>query len=169
MPSGCRPECVRRAPARVGLVAAIAVLAAMPAGATELDWLAYSGRWGVGKSGETTELGLEARRPLGEDGFNLMAGLAGTADEALWVYAGAALAWEVNDNWALRPGFAISVFDEGEGKDLGGAIEFRSSLELAYRLRTNLGVGLMVYHLSNAGLYDLNPGANSIVLTVGFR
>jgi hypothetical protein len=29
-----------------------------------------------------------------------------------------------------------------------------------------MAVGLSVYHVSNAGLYDRNPGHNSIVLVV---
>ena len=37
--------------------------------------------------------------------------------------------------WRLTPGFAVSIYEEGsEGKDLGGPVEFRSSLELSRRL-----------------------------------
>lgn len=140
-----------------------------PVHAEDTRWAVYAGRWGVGKTGETSELGFEGRRRVDFHDLDLVGGLAGTADEALWVYAGASLGWVLSDRWEVRPGFAISFFDEGDGKDLGGPIEFRSSLELAYGLRSDLRVGLLVYHLSNAGFYDLNPGANSVVLTIGFQ
>ena len=143
-------------------------LVGVPAAAEELEWTVYAGRWGIEKDGETSELGFEVQRPVGTQGFDLVGGLAATADEAVWAYAGAYWSWESGGKWRLRPGFAVSVFDEGDGKDLGGAIEFRSSLEATYRVRQNLRLGFSVYHLSNAGIYALNPGANSLVFVVGF-
>lgn len=140
-----------------------------PAIAGDASWMVYGGRWDVQKSGETSELGIEGRRPMGSTKLDLIGGLAGTAEEAVWVYAGASRGFSLDDRWELRPGFAVSYFDEGDGKDLGGPIEFRTSLELAYGLDSGWRLGLLVYHLSNAGFYDLNPGANSVVVTVGFQ
>ena len=37
-------------------------------------------------------------------------------------------------------------------------MEFRSSLELAYRFDNRARLGLSFYHLSNASLDDNNPG-----------
>ena len=133
-----------------------------------IDWTIYGGRWGVGKDAETSELGVEARRPIRGRGLDLFGGVAATADEAFWGYVGASFGFDLNDAWEVRPGFAVSVFDEGDGKDLGGPIEFRTSLELSYRVGPRTRIGLLAYHLSNAGIYDLNPGANSVLLTVGF-
>lgn len=140
-----------------------------PVGAEEkAEWTVYAGRWGLEKEGTASELGFEVQRPFRETGFNVVGGLAATDDEAVWAYAGASYSWQPGDRWRLRPGFAVSVFENGDGKDLGGAIEFRSSLEATARVRSNLRFGILVYHLSNAGIYDLNPGSNSLVFVVGF-
>jgi hypothetical protein len=140
-----------------------------PAAAAEnAEWMVYAGRWGLEKEGTASELGFEYQRPFRDTGFSIVGGLAATDDEAVWAYAGASYSWQPGDRWRLRPGFAVSVFDEGDGKDLGGAIEFRSSLEATARVGSNLRLGVSVYHLSNAGIYDLNPGSNSLVFVVAF-
>ncbi len=153
------------------LALASGVLAPTSVGAEELEWTVYAGRWGLEKDGETSEAGFEflrPLRPLGSVRFDLVGGLAATADEAIWAYTGVSLSWEPTAKWRMRPGFAISVFENGDGKDLGGPIEFRSSIEATYRVRQSLRLGLLLYHLSNAGIYDLNPGSNSLVLVLGF-
>lgn len=57
-----------------------------------------------------------------------------------------------------RPG------DDEEGRELGGPVEFRSGLELSRRLGERSWLGLSFDHLSNAVLYDRNPGSESLVL-----
>lgn len=165
-----RPIWSRPLPQAIGVLLVLAAMTALPvpAAAEQTAWTAYAGRWGIGKNGETSELGFEIQRPLKYPGFDLIAGLAGTDDQAVWGYLGASYRWEPNGKWRLRPGFAVSFFDQGDGKDLGGVIEFRSSLEATYPVASKLRLGLMVYHLSNAGIYDLNPGANSLVFVIGF-
>ena len=73
----------------------------------------------------------------------------------------------------LQPNFAVGIFDDGvdhgdgytAGKDLGGGLEFRSGVELAYRFENNMRFGIAFSHISNAGLGDINPGTESLVLT----
>ena len=55
-------------------------------------------------------------------------------------------------------------FDNG-GFDLGGAVEFRSGIEIGYENRAGWRYGLSYDHRSNAGIYRDNPG----VETVQFR
>lgn len=155
--------------ATAALLALAASSALSPAlSAESLSWAVYGGRWGLEKEGTASELGVEFQRPLRYDGFDLIGGLAATDDEAFWAYLGASWSWQGESNWRLRPAFAVSLFDEGDGKDLGGPVEFRSSIEATYQLPSKLRLGLMLYHLSNAGFYDLNPGSNSLVFVVGF-
>ena len=45
----------------------------------------------------------------------------------------------------------------------------KGDLELAYRLPGEARLGLCVYHLSNGGIYHLNPGSESLVLTYSAR
>ena len=59
------------------------------------------------------------------------------------------------------PGF----YADNGGFDLGGPIEFRSGIELGYEGRMGWRYALSYDHRSNAGLYDDNPG----IETVQFR
>lgn len=64
--------------------------------------------------------------------------------------------------------YAVAAYEDGEGKDLGHAIEFRSGLKLAYKLDISSHSGLGIYHLSSAGLGDKNPGEESVILSYSF-
>ncbi|MEM7584109.1 MAG: acyloxyacyl hydrolase [Acidobacteriota bacterium] len=96
------------------------------------------------------------------------AGLAGTEDGNVWIYGGLRLDVQLGERWVMTPQFSVALYEDGDGKDLGGVVEFRSGFELAYRFEKGQRLGLLFYHLSNAGLYDSNPGSNSLVLTWGF-
>ncbi len=63
------------------------------------------------------------------------------------------------------PSFSFGLYGEGDGKDLGHAVEFRSAIQIAYRFDDRSRLGIMLHHLSNAGLDDINPGANTVMLT----
>jgi len=64
---------------------------------------------------------------------------------------------------------AAGVYDRGNDKDLGGSIQFRSGLELAYEMNPGSRVGAVFYHLSNAGLEPNNPGSESLVVFWSWR
>ncbi len=93
-------------------------------------------------------------------------GLMGTSDSAVYGYAGLALDWFLGKSWVITPSFAAGAYRDGDGKDLGHAVEFRSMLEVAYRFQNNHRLGLSIYHLSNASLGDSNPGTE--VLSLGY-
>ncbi|MBT5810587.1 MAG: acyloxyacyl hydrolase, partial [Rhodospirillaceae bacterium] len=52
-----------------------------------------------------------------------------------------------------------------DGKDLGNTVEFRSGVELAYRLDDRARLGVAFHHISNASLSDNNPGTETLTLT----
>ncbi len=62
------------------------------------------------------------------------------------------------------PGAAVGAFAHGNGRDLGGVLEFRTSAEIAYRFDNNQRIGLAIAHLSNANIYDRNPGTETITV-----
>ena len=68
----------------------------------------------------------------------------------------------------VTPQFAVSLYEQGDGRDLGGVVEFRSGLEVAYAFAKGPRVGVLFYHLSNGDFYDFNPGSNSFVVTLSF-
>ena len=53
------------------------------------------------------------------------------------------------------------LYHEGDGKDLGHMIEFKSEVQLSLNLSQNSELGFSYNHISNASLGDKNPGANS--------
>ena len=56
------------------------------------------------------------------------------------------------------------LYSRGTGVDLGGPIEFRSGIELAYRLEDGLRLGLGWDHRSNLEIYPSNPGVEMVHL-----
>ena len=65
----------------------------------------------------------------------------------------------------VTPSFAPGLYERGDGKDLGHAIEFRSGLDLAYRRKNGARIGAEFHHLSNASLDENNPGAETFLFT----
>ena len=87
-------------------------------------------------------------------------GLMFTADNAGYVYTGV----QTNFNKGIlniTPSFTPGLYSEGNGKDLGHIIEFKSEIQLSLDLSNTSEFGFSYNHLSNASLGDKNPGANS--------
>jgi len=113
------------------------------------------------------ELGVRYRPGLRFSDFVPMVGGMVTTAGAFHLYAGVALEIEASPHLLLRLGVAPGYYDRGaSGKDLGLALEFRSSLEVAWRLRSGWQVGLELCHVSNANIGSINPGAGSVLLAV---
>ena len=96
--------------------------------------------------------------------FRPQVGLFVTSDSAFYGYAGFYSDFHLGDSVVLSPSISVGGFHEGDGKDLGGAIEFRSAIELAYKFENKSRLGLQFGHLSNAGIYDENPGEEFLIL-----
>ncbi|MFN4278342.1 MAG: acyloxyacyl hydrolase [Ferrovibrio sp.] len=97
--------------------------------------------------------------------FKPFVGAMATHEEAVYGYAGVLVDIYLGRRWVLTPSFAPGVYRQGDGKDLGGAIEFKSQLEFSYRFdnRSRLGIGFS--HMSNASIYDSNPGVETLFVT----
>jgi hypothetical protein len=96
--------------------------------------------------------------------FKPMAGLMVTGEAGIYGYAGILMDLYFGRRWVLTPSFAAGAYEAGDGKDLGGTLEFRSAIELSYRLDDRARLGLALDHISNASLYNDNPGTESLVL-----
>jgi hypothetical protein len=62
----------------------------------------------------------------------------------------------------LTPTEVVGLYYRGDGKRLGSFVEFRSTLEAGYRFTNEIRLTGFIGHTSNAGLTDLNPGANTV-------
>ena len=54
------------------------------------------------------------------------------------------------------------LYSRGTGVDLGGPIEFRSGIEVAYHLENGMRLGLGWDHRSNLEIYSRNPGVKMV-------
>ena len=100
--------------------------------------------------------------------FELRSGAALEVDEDgdAWAGYGVFATAPLTDNLDFVTSFAPGLYEQGDGQDLGGVVEFRTQLGLSYDLGKS-SIGLVFEHKSNAGLYDLNPGVNTVYLTYG--
>ena len=67
---------------------------------------------------------------------------------------------------SITPGLAAGFYREGDSKDLGGPFAFRQSINIAYRLPGDLRLGVLIAHISNASIYDDNPGQEDAQVTL---
>jgi lipid A 3-O-deacylase len=96
--------------------------------------------------------------------FQPMVGVNVSTDESIYAYAGLSLDIFFGNRVVLRPSVAPGLYRRGDAKDLGGTVEFRSAVELAFRFDNRSRLGVEVSHRSNAGIYDRNPGEESLTL-----
>ena len=83
-----------------------------------------------------------------------------TENSAAYVYTG--VEWNMDmGSFYFTPSFAPGLYHEGDGKDLGHVLEFKSEVQFSYLPSENTSFGVSYNHVSNASLGDKNPGANS--------
>jgi|TARA_B100000242_G_scaffold187080_1_gene134532 lipid A 3-O-deacylase len=132
----------------------------------EHQWNFYSGTFDFSDDGaRSTLFGIQHQNEnLYRDSFlgvlSPITGFMMTADNAKYAYTGVQAQYKIG---ALNiiPSFTPGLYGEGDGKDLGHIIEFKSELQLSIDLLQNTELGFSYNHLSNASLGDKNPGANS--------
>ena len=83
-----------------------------------------------------------------------------TADSATYLYTGVQAEYEIG-KLNLTPSFSPGYYTTGDGKDLGSPLEFKTEVQLSLELLPGSKLGYSYNHVSNGGLGDKNPGANS--------
>ena len=118
----------------------------------------------------TLELNLEykfhskfLKSPIDVLEFRPLVGIMGNARGSGYVYLGIDFDLVFFDHLLISPGFAAGYYWQGNGKDLGYPIEFRSGVELGWQFSDYRRLGLHFYHLSNASIGQRNPGEESLV------
>ena len=132
----------------------------------EHEWNFYSGMFDFSDDGaKSTLIGIQHQNEnLTRNSFlgtiSPVTGFMFTADNASYVYTGVQAQYSIG-KVNIVPSFAPGLYGEGNGKDLGHIIEFKSELQLSFDLFSNSELGFSYNHISNASLCDKNPGANS--------
>ena len=83
-----------------------------------------------------------------------------TADNATYFYTGVQAQYKIG-KINLTPSFTPGIYNQGDGKDLGHAVEFKSEVQLSLDIFEQSQMGFSYNHISNASLGEKNPGANS--------
>lgn len=118
-----------------------------------------------GKDYETAEFGIEHRFPTDWCmGLGPSAGVFVTADGSFYVYAGTDQRINLGRFWFIDSVTSVGFYEAGDGKDIGGELEFRSGLAIGRRLRDGSRLSFGFFHLSNSSYYRRNPGVNSLLL-----
>ena len=152
----------RAAWAAIGLILAFAANLGAPARADGGDpsYLVFGAGYYdiINQDDEAADFRLEYRHDEKFWIFKPWAGLEVTSDGAFYGAVGVLVDIDIGDRVVLTPSFGAGYYEEGSGKDLGHEIEFRSQIELSYRLDNRARLGLAFSHISNASLGDDNPG-----------
>lgn len=137
------------------------------------------GQFEVFDGGRSWEAGWEARfaerrfrrLPGFLENATPVAGAMASSQGTLYAYGGFRFEHALGERWTLTPSWAAGLYYRGRngGKDLGGTVEFRSGIELAFQVTRRSRIGVCLYHLSNGGFYRFNPGTESLVLSYSTR
>ena len=97
-------------------------------------------------------------------GLRPAVGIMANTDSALYGYAG--IDWDLPIRairpFYITPGVKVGGYAQGDSKDLGYGVEFRDSIEVAYRFNDGERLGAYLTHMSNASLGNSNPGTEMI-------
>jgi hypothetical protein len=126
----------------------------------------YSGMFDFSDNGKkSTLIGFQHQNEnLNRDTFfgniSPITGALITADNAGYIYTGIQAQYKLG-NLNITPSFTPGLYHEGDGKDLGHLLEFKSEVQISLNIFKNSELGFSYNHISNASLGDKNPGANS--------
>jgi len=143
------------------LLALVACQSVDPTGEVALQW----GTFGLADAEQLFQVGVEYRAEPLVLGISPIVGASVLDDGGTYVHAGGRYDLDLGDRWQISPSFAPGIYS-GESFDLGGPIEFRSGIDLSYRLRERWKVAVGVYHLSNGGLYSRNGGSEALLFSL---
>jgi len=124
-----------------------------------------AGYYDINDNMDAAEFRMEYRGSTEYWVFKPFAGAMATSDAAFYAYGGLLVDVYFGNRFVLTPSFAAGLYADGDGKDLGHVVEFRSGLEASYRFDNRSRLGVLFYHLSNASLDDNNPGTEVLSLT----
>ena len=99
--------------------------------------------------------------------FQVTYGLSVTDTSDVWAGMGHSYTLpSTPDNVFIQLHAMTGLYLRGDGADIGGLIEFRSGIEFGYQANNGIRYGVSFDHRSNLGIYDDNPGLETIQLRV---
>lgn len=110
--------------------------------------------------------GAEYRAGWGLSLFHPFLGIFATHKGSVYGYGGILADIPVGKRIFITPSAAIGGYHKGgDGRDLGGILEFRTGIEVSYRFDNDSRLGASFSHISNADIYNFNPGTEIATIT----
>ena len=132
----------------------------------------YTGTFDViDKEGDdqTSLFGIEHKNPnlfrdtfLGK--FSPVSGGFMTGDSSVYLYTGVEGQYGIG-RLKILPSFTPGFYEKGNGKDLGGALEFKSEIKLGFDIFENSKIGYSYSQISNNDWGETNPGVDNQHIT----
>ena len=139
---------------------------------TSKDISFYTGTFDViDKEGDdqTSLFGIEHKNPdlfrdtiLGK--FKPITGAFITGNNSVYMYTGVEGQYGLGPIKIL-PSFSPGYYEEGDGKDLGSVLEFKSEIKVGFDIFENSKVSYSYSHISNNNWGDTNPGTDNQQIT----
>ncbi|ADN74649.1 Lipid A 3-O-deacylase-related protein [Ferrimonas balearica DSM 9799] len=97
-------------------------------------------------------------------------------ENAPMVFSGLGLRWEPWQYLMLRADGKVRYLSEhrfqaeqGRAKDYGGRMQYSYSFSMLLNVQKDLQFGYRYQHMSNGGMYEVNPALNTHNLVFGYR
>ena len=88
-----------------------------------------------------------------------------TDKDSIFIYTGVQAQYEIGP-LQITPSFAPGYYEQGDGKDLGMALEFQSKIKLSFNFFKDTKIGYSYSHISNNDWGDVNPGVNNEIISL---
>ena len=162
---------LRHSLAAAGLLLAVASPAAAgtPPGAAPAVVVALGGIGVEPGEDAAGALELQYRFAPAYEGVQPEVGAFVASDESAYGWLGFGRDFPFARRWVAHISFGAGAYERGDGKELGQTLEFRSAIDVAWRASERLRIGLMLAHLSNAGLSEINPGTETLTVSFAWR
>ena len=101
--------------------------------------------------------------------FNLIkpfAGFLGTKANTYYAYGGFGIDgyYGKRKNFVMTPSVACGYYKDGSEIKAGNPLEFYIGIDVFYRFKNNVRLGVGIFHISNADSGYRNPGSETLVL-----
>jgi lipid A 3-O-deacylase len=122
--------------------------------------------FGVGERERVLSLDLGYRPGLTLPwGVRLQVGGVVTTEGSAYGYGGLVRPLPIVSGLVVTPTLGAGAYHRGHGVDLGSVLEFRSGISLGWEVARGQRISVHLYHLSNAGLGNRNPGVEALGIT----
>ena len=118
---------------------------------------------------QTNLFGIEHKNPnlfrntfIGK--FKPVTGAFMTGKSSVYMYSGVEAEYGIGP-LKILPSFAPGYYHQGNGKDLGSALEFKSEIKIGFDIFENSQLGFSYSHISNNDWGDTNPGSDNNQIT----